>query len=75
VRESSEIMAVKKDIKGEITHFLMSNGQVYDFPTVLRMAETGQLKNVEVVNENGRKTLHNFPGQQGKQLSDLPLFD
>ena len=73
MRESSMIMAVKKDKKGEITHFLMSNGQIYDYPTALRMAETGQLENVEVVYENGKKALQNLNPNEDKQL-EFPLF-
>ncbi len=75
MRESSKIMAVKKDKKGEITHFMMSNGQVFDYSTVMRMAETGQLENVELIENNGRKTLQNFPNQQEKQLLDFPSFE
>lgn len=75
MRESSLIMAVKKDKKGEITHFMMSNGQVYDYPTVIRMAETGQLSNVEVIEQNGKKTLRSLSSQQDQQLLDFPLFE
>lgn len=76
MRESSVILAVKKDKKGKVTHFMMSNGQIYDYATALRMAETGQLANVEVKQDNGRKYLHNTSGNNThSNPEDFPLFD
>lgn len=76
MRENSVIQAVKKDKKGVITHFMMSNGQVFDYATALRMAETGQLANVEVKEQNGHKYLHNTSGNNKySNLEDFPLFD
>lgn len=76
MRESSVIEAVKKDKKGVVTHFMMSNGQVYDYATALRMAETGQLANVEIKEHDGQRLLHNTAGNNAySNPEDFPLFD
>lgn len=75
VRESSLITAVKKDKSGAVTHFMMSNGQIYDYATIMRMAEIGQLDNVRVKEENGQKTVKNWNQGPDSDLRDFPLFE
>ena len=74
MRENSRIIAVKKDKNGKVTHLMMSNGQIYDYPTVIRMAEIGQLENVHVKQNEGDATLFNS-NQEAKDLNDYPLFE
>lgn len=77
MEHNAQIQAVKRDKKGTITHFKMDNGQVFDYSTVVRMAEIGQLTSVAVMKRlDGRKIVYNHTdGPEQNNFDNFPLFE
>lgn len=78
------IVDVKKSDTDRSSQFKLSNGQTYGYATVLKMVETGRIRNVEVRElEDGAKYLYYDPETMTandlynvpKNLYDAPAND
>ena len=53
--EKERIVAVQKNIFGEIINFQTSSGRIISYRKALQEAESGNIAGVEVIEENGVK--------------------
>jgi len=76
IMQPFSIIAVRKDGKGNITHFKLDNAQEIDYQHALNMCKAGALKDVQLVkNKNGREVLRSEPDKYPQNnLDNLPGF-
>jgi hypothetical protein len=70
-----EIVAVKRDTRGNLTNFKLNNGQELDYNQTIQMAETDKIKGVNIIHRKDRKVLRGVPdGEPGNNFDNLPTF-
>jgi hypothetical protein len=73
--EQFEIVAVKRNSKGNLTNFKLNNGQELNYQQAVDMAQQGQLKSVDVYSRWGRQILRSEPdGDETNNFDNLPQF-
>jgi len=76
MNEQFEIVAVRKNGKGNLTNFKLNNGQILDYEEAISMAKNGQIREVDVLDrKSGKKILRSEPdGIEENNLDNLPEF-
>lgn len=70
-----EVVAVKRNRKGNLTNFKLNNGQELDYEQAVEMAQQGQLKSVDVYTRYGRQILRSeADGDESNNFDNLPQF-
>ncbi|UMZ73788.1 DUF3892 domain-containing protein [Natranaerofaba carboxydovora] len=70
------ISRVSKDDRGNIVQVMLNDGRIFDISTVIEMAESGLIENVNTgATRNGEKTLRSDPDKDpDNNLDNLPRF-
>lgn len=70
------VIAVRKNGDGDIIKLQLSNGNEVDYLVAQRLAEQGQIDNVQVfTGRDGDKHLRSIPdGDPSNNLDNMPLF-
>lgn len=70
-----EIIAVRKNVDGDIIAFKTSSGNELDYITALNEAKAGKLAHVDVFHKYGRDIIRSEPdGIKENNLDQLPEF-
>ena len=71
-----KLVAVRKDSKGKITHFLTDRETVISLSEAKTLAETGQINSITSLQEDGTWFIEEEFGQhtEGHNLGQLPGF-
>jgi tRNA-dihydrouridine synthase len=74
--DTSEIIKVRKNAKGNITDIMLDNGNVYSISEAIMMAKDGLIEGVNVGRaKDGREFLRSDPnGTENDNLDNLPTF-
>ncbi|MFS8629976.1 MAG: DUF3892 domain-containing protein [Bacillales bacterium] len=72
--EKERIVAVQKNIFGEIINFQTSSGRIISYRKALQEAESGNIAGVEVIEENGVKKLTPDSTETDGGFYDYPLI-
>ncbi|WP_053957486.1 DUF3892 domain-containing protein [Inediibacterium massiliense] len=76
MQDKTKIIKVKKNSRGEITHVMMEDGNVYSINDAIMMAKDNVIENVNVGrSKKGREYLRSNPnGITNDNLDNLPMF-
>jgi hypothetical protein len=70
-----QIVAVKKNVDGDLIAFKTESGRELDYITALNEAKEGKLAHVDVFHKYGRYIIRSEPdGIKENNLDNLPLF-
>lgn len=71
--EPERIVAVQKNIFGEIINFQTSSGRIISYRKAIQEAESGTITGVEIIEEDGVKKL--APDSSDRGFYDYPLIN